>query len=100
MVLTKDELIKALQNEVRILLQLASKVDPAKLDYRPTPKQRTLLELLQYLTIVGPIHLRAALAPAFDRKAFGKDWNTEEPAAAARDLEATKAAIAKLSTFF
>ena len=47
MVLTKDELIKALQNEVRILLHLASKVDLAKLDYRPTPKQRSLLELLQ-----------------------------------------------------
>jgi hypothetical protein len=31
---------------------------------------------------------------------FGKDWNTEEPVAAARDLEATKAAIGKLSTFF
>jgi hypothetical protein len=99
MVLTKDELISALKHEVHILLHLATKVDPAKLDYRPTPKQRTLLELLQYLTIVGPIHMRAALAPAFDRNVFGKDWNTEEPAAAARDLEATKAAIGKLSSF-
>jgi hypothetical protein len=100
MVLTKDELISALKHEVHILLHLASKVEPAKLDYRPTPKQRTLLELLQYLTIVGPIHLRATLAPSFDRNAFGKDWNTEEPAAAARDLEATKTTIGKLSAYF
>lgn len=44
MVLTKDELITSLQNEVRILLHLASKVEPAKLDYRPTAKQRSMLE--------------------------------------------------------
>ena len=59
MVLTKDELITALQGEVRIWLHLVSKVDAANLDYRPTPKQRSMLELLQYMTIVGPIHLRA-----------------------------------------
>jgi hypothetical protein len=47
MVITKDELIASLQHEVRVLLHLASKVDPAKLDYRPTAKQRSLLELLQ-----------------------------------------------------
>lgn len=34
MVLTKDELITKLQHEVRVLLHLASKVDPATLDYR------------------------------------------------------------------
>jgi len=31
-VLTKDELVEKLQHEVRILLHLVSKVDPAKLD--------------------------------------------------------------------
>ncbi|CAN5724699.1 hypothetical protein BH18ACI5_BH18ACI5_15070 [soil metagenome] len=62
MVPTKSELIASLQNEVRILLQLASKVDRAKLNYRPTEKQRSTLELLQYLTIVGPALLAAAKA--------------------------------------
>ncbi len=47
MVLTKNELIQSLQHEVGILLHLSSKVGPAKLDYRPTPKQRSLLELLR-----------------------------------------------------
>jgi hypothetical protein len=37
MVLTKAELIASLQNEVRILLHLPSKIDRAQLDYRPTP---------------------------------------------------------------
>ena len=44
MVLTGSELISSLQKEVRILLHLATKLDPAHLDYRPTPKQRSSLE--------------------------------------------------------
>ena len=60
MVQSKDELIRALLDEVRTLLHLASKVDPAKVDYRPAARQRSTLELLQYLAIMGPIHFRAA----------------------------------------
>jgi hypothetical protein len=43
MVLTKSELIASLQNEVRILLHLASKIDRARLDYRPTPKRGSFI---------------------------------------------------------
>jgi hypothetical protein len=46
MVLTKSELIGSLQNEVRILLHLASKIEPPMLDYRPGPRQRSTIELL------------------------------------------------------
>jgi hypothetical protein len=53
MVLTKSELIGSLKNEVRILLHLASKIDRSKLDYRPTPKQRSTLELLKYLSRIA-----------------------------------------------
>jgi len=70
MVLTKQELIASLQNEVRILLHLASKIDRSKLDYRPTPKQRSTLELLQYLVTMGPMLLRAIKAGQFDGPAF------------------------------
>ncbi len=45
MVLTKTELIASLQHEVRILTHLCSKVRPEMLDYRPTPKQRSTIEL-------------------------------------------------------
>ncbi len=71
MVLTKEELIGSLQNEVRILLHLAGKIDRAKLDYRPAPKQRSTLELLQYLVIMGPMLIRVVKAGAFDSAAFG-----------------------------
>src|SRR5712664_3009752 len=100
MVLTKDELIKALQNEVRILLHLASKADLAKLDYRPTPKQRSMLELLQYLAILGPIHLRAILAGAFDLDAWRNLWRTGEAVAKGMNLEEVRDAIGKLSALF
>ena len=72
MVLTKEELIASLQNEVRILLHLAGKIDRSKLDYRPTPKQRSTLELLQYLVVMGPMLIRGIKAGAFDPAAFQK----------------------------
>ena len=70
MVMTKEELIASLQNEVRILLHLAGKIDRAQLDYRPAPKQRSTIELLQYLVVMGPILIKAARAGAFDPPVF------------------------------
>ena len=90
MVLTKSELIAALQNEVRILLHLASKIDRAMLDYRPTPKQRSTIELLRYLSVMGPRWLQIAKAGTFDSAA----WTAAERAAEARDFDQTLLAIA------
>lgn len=90
MVLTKAELIAALQNEVRILLHLADKVDPAKTDYRPTPKQRSTIELLRYLTMMGPAMATAAAAGSFDEAA----WAAAEEATKTMTLAQAKAAIA------
>ena len=90
MVLTKTELIGSLQNEVRILLHLAGKVDRTMVDYRPTPKQRSTLELLRYLSIMGPELIKATKAGAFDPAA----WTVAQTAADARDFDQTVAAIA------
>jgi hypothetical protein len=89
MVLTKPELTLALQNEVRILLHLAGKIDPAKLDYRPTPKQRSTIELLRYLSMMGPTLVEAAKVGTFDDDA----WTAAEQAAATRTLEESMEAI-------
>ena len=93
MVLTKTELIAALQEEVRILLHLASKVDPAKLDYRPTPKQRSTFELLKYLSMMGPVLAKASARGNFDEA----EWKAAEAAASARSFDETIAAIAAQS---
>jgi hypothetical protein len=90
MVLTKAELIALLQYEVRILAHLAGKIEPSMVDYRPTPKQRSALELLRYLSMMGPTLIEAAIAGRFDPAA----WTVAEQAAATRDFEQTMAAIA------
>ncbi len=90
MVLTKPELIDSLQKEVRILLHLASKLDRTTLDYRPTPKQRSAFELLRYLSVMGPMLVRAAKGSGFDPAR----WTEATKAAEARDFEQTLAAIA------
>lgn len=96
MVLTKDELIASLQKEVRILLHLATKIEPPHADYRPTPKQRSTLEVLHYLSFMGPVMLKAVRAGGFDRDA----WSGELQAAQARNLSQTVDAIAALADTF
>src|SRR5262249_15407876 len=72
-------------------LHLASKVDRTKLDYRPTAKQRSTLELLQYLVIMGPGLVRGIRAGAFD----GAAWGAAQAEAQAMDFDQVLAAIEK-----
>jgi hypothetical protein len=81
--LTKDEVIAQLQKEVRILLHLATKMDRSTLDYRPTPKQRSTIELLRYLVNMGPLLVRAIKAGAFDVEA----WQAATAKANAADFD-------------
>ena len=90
MVLTKAELIASLQNEVRILLHLAGKVDAKSVDYRPTPKQRSTIEWLRYLTLMGPGLTLGAKTGAFD----GAAWGAAQAKADAMNLEQVVAEIA------
>jgi hypothetical protein len=64
--LTTDEVLAQLQKEVQILRHLAGKVDRNQLDYRPTPKQRSTIELLRYLVAMGPALTRSIKAGTFD----------------------------------
>jgi hypothetical protein len=90
MALTKEELIGSLQNEVRILQHLCTKIEPSMIDYRPTPKQRSTIELLRYLTNMGPELVKAARSGAFDVEA----WTAATKAAEARDFDQTVKALA------
>jgi hypothetical protein len=90
MVLSKSELIAALQHEIRILLHLAGKVDRAQLEFRPTPKQRSTLELLQYLAMMGPTLVDVAMTGVFD----GAVWTAREAEAKRLDFDQTVSAIA------
>jgi hypothetical protein len=93
MVLTKEELIGSLQNEVRILLHLASKIDPKNLDYRPSAKQRSIIELLRYLSVMGP-----GLVPAIKTGIFDvPGWQAASAAAEAMSFDQLLASIEKQS---
>lgn len=89
MILTKSELIASLQKEVRILLHLAGKIDRAQLDYRPTPKQRSTIELLRYLSYMGPMLVRYAKQEQVDQAA----WAEVVKIAGSRGFDETLAAI-------
>lgn len=87
--LTKDEVIAQLQKEVRILLHLASKMDRTVLDYRPTAKQRSTLELLRYLVAMGPVLIRSIKAGTFDVER----WQADTAKANAADFDQVLAMI-------
>jgi hypothetical protein len=97
MVLTKEELIASPQEEVRILVHLVGKVDRSKLDYRPTPKQRSTLELLQYMEIMGPTQVAVIKAGTFNRAALSSVWGPAEAAAKAMNFDQAVSAIQKQS---
>jgi hypothetical protein len=97
MVLTKEELITSLQHEVRILVHLAGKVDKSKLDYRPTPKQRSILELLQYMAIMGPTQVAVIKTGIFDRPTLSAAWTPADAASKAMNFDEAVAAIQKQS---
>jgi hypothetical protein len=100
MVLTKEEAIAALQNEVRLILHLISKVDPSMLDYRPSPKQRSMIELLRYFVVMAPVQLRTVIEGKFTMDSWAKAWRAEEALANAMNLEEIKAAIARQPALF
>jgi hypothetical protein len=96
MVLTKQQLIDCLQKEVRILVHLCGKVQPEMLDYRPTPKQRSTIELLRYLTIMGPV-----LVPSVQQGSFlEQEWGAAQAKAEAMDFDAIVQSIQSQSDFY
>ncbi|MBL8998371.1 MAG: hypothetical protein JNL44_13745 [Gemmatimonadetes bacterium] len=92
MVLTKPELMSALAHESKIVLHLAGKVDRSQLDYRPTPKQRSTMDMLRYLSMMGPEIVRYSFSPnpGFD------DWTKAVEATAKLDFDGVVKQIAAL----
>jgi hypothetical protein len=89
MVLTQNELIGALQHEVNILQHLCTKVEPSMLDYRPTPKQRSTRELLEYLSVMGPVLVKSALAGGFQQE----EWVSRAQAASGMTFDQLVSAL-------
>ncbi len=51
--ITKAEVLNSMRDEIKIIKHLGSKVKAEHLGYQPSTGQRTLLQLLQYLSYCG-----------------------------------------------
>lgn len=90
MIITKAELLDSLKKEVHILQHLISKIEPQAIDYRPTPGQRSTLELLKYLAFMGPVLIKSVLNGAFDQA----EWVARAATLEGKGLAETSAVIA------
>jgi hypothetical protein len=75
-VITKEQLLDSMRMESHIIKHLAEKIPAHKMDWRPTPGQRSIRELLQYLTL-------AAILPA--KNLITNDWEHAEAMNAAAE---------------
>jgi len=48
--ITKQQLLDSMRHETQVIRHLAAQVRESRLDWRPTPAQRSILELLRYMT--------------------------------------------------
>src|SRR5262245_11661389 len=64
--LTKAQCLDLCSHEVRVIRHLAKKVLPGTLDWRPTPAQRSTIELLRYLTTAAIVPACAMIAGTWD----------------------------------
>ena len=64
--ISKQQFLDSCLNEIRIIKHLYEKVTPEMLSYGPSDKQRTMLELLQYISHFAKIETTAIYAGKFN----------------------------------
>ncbi len=69
--LSREGFIALVKHEVETIKHLYTKIPPGKLDFRPTPGQRSLQELLEYLPTCSAGVAKVALANNFAQRGAG-----------------------------
>jgi hypothetical protein len=64
--ITKRQFLDACLHEIGVVKHLATKVPEDRLDWRPTPGQRSILELLRYLSACAVVPARAMIVGSWD----------------------------------
>jgi hypothetical protein len=67
--ITRDQLIASMRHEAKVIKHLATKVPAGKLEWRPTPKQRSTLELLRYLTTCAVVPVKSMIHGGWEHAA-------------------------------
>lgn len=91
--ISKQQFEASVLDEVRIIKHLATKVLPDTLDWRPTPKQRSILELMQYLSQSAATYTEVILEGnpgIFQERSEAAKSVTPENFASAMDAQAEK----------
>jgi hypothetical protein len=70
---SREQFVESILNEGRILKHLHTKVPANKLDYRPTPGQRSIGELLEYLPLNAGLLVQAIVSGDFKGVMEGAD---------------------------
>ena len=65
--ITKEQLLDSMRHETEVIKHLATKVPEGALGYRPTPGQRSLGELMQYMTRMTIVPTMYAIDCSWDR---------------------------------
>lgn len=100
--LTRDQFVDAMAHECKVAKHLFSKIPEGGMDYCPTPGQRSMLELLQYLSICGEASLKSMLAGNWDVygdvSARSKEMKAEDfPAAMDLQIQEIREAMSTVS---
>jgi len=82
---TKEQFIQSVEHESKICKHLFSKMPPGGLEYRPSPSQRSMLELLQYLTVIGATTVKGLVRN--DWSQLGQDMENSKTRTADRFCE-------------
>jgi hypothetical protein len=96
--ITRDQLLQSMRHETKIIQHLATKVPAGQLDWRPTPKQRSTIELMRYLTNCAIVPVTAMISGNWDHaEAMEKASESVAPegfaAAMAAQMDAVEKAI-------
>jgi hypothetical protein len=94
---TKQQFLKAVKLETKVVKHLATQVPAGQLDYRPTPAQRSTIELMRFLTLTGIGSARFAVEQEWGFwDALEEESNRVVPATFAKAMDKQAKAIEKL----
>jgi hypothetical protein len=92
--ITRDQLLASMRHETNVVKHLATKVPAGKLDWRPTPKQRSTLELMRYLTTCAIVPVKSMIDGGWNHaEAMEKASESVTPTNFAAAMDAQMAAV-------
>lgn len=79
--INKKQFLDACRHETKVITHLATKVPQGTLEWRPTPGQRSTLELMQYMTCMAEIMIVNSITGTWDHaKALAEKSQAVTPA--------------------